>query len=554
MGKEWFILYLQGENIYGYKMWKGYESIFISAPTGTGKTTFVLQTLLPEAKKEGKEVLFLSNRFLLKEQIKKKVVKLQKLEGQNEKWFEQVEEFDGITVMTYQKLQLLWKGGYIGVPDVQRRYKYVIYDEAHYLLTDSSFNPEILYLLEFLRAYKGISVFMSATMQGIPEFIKALKYPEKMVPRSLQRITDNLSIEEFSLWTTYTNGVKFRIWEYTFQQRQSGYQFFYYCDLEEILPIINQDDQEKWLIFLGNKTEIGSFSKKIIRSTEFITTESKLDLKKSQLIDSIRDKEKFDCQVLLSTSVLDNGVNIRDRKLKNLDIETNSETEFLQMLGRKRKEKDESVNVYIPCKGKKYFSALLKLNLNPAFELLQLSQADLMEKMLKEEATYRNVRRFFTSRDGELCKNPLAEQQLKGQIAFCERMIDGLNTDPWFYVKEQLSWVGLENTFALENSLSERKKGNGLEQAKKFFTENVDQDMNKAQQKVFCEKLTQILSEAGIQISKKGRLPGLNLIKKFMETYDFPYEITAKGGKKKGEETIWRIRRKTDGIYCHNKI
>ena len=84
MGKEWFILYLQGENIYGYKMWKGYESIFISAPTGTGKTTFVLQTLLPEAKKEGKEVLFLSNRFLLKEQIKKKVVKLQKLEGQNE--------------------------------------------------------------------------------------------------------------------------------------------------------------------------------------------------------------------------------------------------------------------------------------------------------------------------------------------------------------------------------------------------------------------------------------------------------------------------------------
>lgn len=64
-----------------YKMWKGGDSIFIKAPTGTGKTTFVLNQLLKEAKKDGREVLYLNNRFLLKEQVKSKVMQMQGLTG-----------------------------------------------------------------------------------------------------------------------------------------------------------------------------------------------------------------------------------------------------------------------------------------------------------------------------------------------------------------------------------------------------------------------------------------------------------------------------------------
>ena len=41
-----------------YRNWKSGEWIFISAPTGTGKTTFVLNQLVPEAQNAGKEVLF----------------------------------------------------------------------------------------------------------------------------------------------------------------------------------------------------------------------------------------------------------------------------------------------------------------------------------------------------------------------------------------------------------------------------------------------------------------------------------------------------------------
>ena len=50
-----------------YRNWKSGEWVFISAPTGTGKTTFVLNQLVPEAKNAGKEVLFLSNRTILRD-------------------------------------------------------------------------------------------------------------------------------------------------------------------------------------------------------------------------------------------------------------------------------------------------------------------------------------------------------------------------------------------------------------------------------------------------------------------------------------------------------
>ena len=88
-----------------YKMWKGGDSIFIKAPTGTGKTTFVLNQLLEEAKKDGREVLYLNNRFLLKEQVKSKVIQMQGLTEIEAEIVEKTSEFDGITILSYQELQ-----------------------------------------------------------------------------------------------------------------------------------------------------------------------------------------------------------------------------------------------------------------------------------------------------------------------------------------------------------------------------------------------------------------------------------------------------------------
>lgn len=89
-----------------YKQWKRGEWVFISSPTGTGKTTFVLDQLVPEAKSMGKEVLMLSNRTILRDQVKNIVARKQGVTNDS-KFLKDVEEFDGVTLMSYQKVQAL---------------------------------------------------------------------------------------------------------------------------------------------------------------------------------------------------------------------------------------------------------------------------------------------------------------------------------------------------------------------------------------------------------------------------------------------------------------
>ena len=125
-----------------FKNWKRGDCVFIEAPTGSGKTTFILDMLLPYSKKQGTEILYLCNRFLLKEQIKAELAKRQNLSGDME-WLEGVEEFDGITVLSYQKLQKLCAENASG-KYLSGRYAYIVCDEIHYLIEDSAFNPETL--------------------------------------------------------------------------------------------------------------------------------------------------------------------------------------------------------------------------------------------------------------------------------------------------------------------------------------------------------------------------------------------------------------------------
>ena len=52
-----------------YKEWKKRQMIFLSAHTGAGKTYFILNELMEFAALNGKRILYLSNRSILKEQI-----------------------------------------------------------------------------------------------------------------------------------------------------------------------------------------------------------------------------------------------------------------------------------------------------------------------------------------------------------------------------------------------------------------------------------------------------------------------------------------------------
>ena len=228
--------------------------IFIEAPTGSGKTTFVLQCLVPKALQEKKEVLFLSNRYLLKEQVKANVAKKQMVPTDDLEWLEQIEEFDGITIVSYQKLQLLLEKKrverYLG-----SRYKYVVFDEAHYIVEDALFNPKIICLLNYIKSVFAVKIFLSATITEVKEFLmqkgllgKILWYPEEEVSEYLKRKRiDTIMGRVYGQWK--------RVWEYCFPRSKKNIEVKYFDEYSQIVEVMNQS-KSKWLIFVSNKASV----------------------------------------------------------------------------------------------------------------------------------------------------------------------------------------------------------------------------------------------------------------------------------------------------------
>ena len=70
----------------------------------------------------------------------------------------------------------------------------------------------------------------------------------------------------------------------------------------------------------------------------FITAGYMNEPESAKEVDKIIRSSKQVARVLIATSVLDNGINIKDIDLRNLVIIADTKTEFMQMIGRKRKE------------------------------------------------------------------------------------------------------------------------------------------------------------------------------------------------------------------------
>ena len=81
---------------------------------------------------------------------------------------------------------------------------------------------------------------------------------------------------------------------------------------------------------------------------EICGTEDEVRKQAQQEVSNIVRTGLFQCDILITTAVLDNGVNIKDEKVKNIVLMTDDEDEFLQMMGRKRFiNQDEILNLFI---------------------------------------------------------------------------------------------------------------------------------------------------------------------------------------------------------------
>ena len=98
--KEAKIIFLTDNIDDMYKAWRVPDEVYIQTPTGSGKTTFILETLSAFAISEGWEILLLVNRKILKNQIKHELAEQHGMEGLRDEEIEKIKDFAGITVMS----------------------------------------------------------------------------------------------------------------------------------------------------------------------------------------------------------------------------------------------------------------------------------------------------------------------------------------------------------------------------------------------------------------------------------------------------------------------
>jgi len=411
-----------------YKSWAGGEHIIISAPTGSGKTSFILNELLPFAASRKKRICYFTNRTALKEQ-------LQKILKDN---YESYASY--IDVINYQKLYSMinavmhqsnaYNAEFASYTEGILFSNYYVFDEAHYLVADAYFNYDLGEFINLLHTmlYEinpfSTKIITSASTEYLKLSTYLLTVPKTNHSKMLDSYYSQLPVtmsqksyitrilrmkflspthpfydmynnngREYPLIYTsiYGNGIQMRslfthsetaddpnrcdsfqkYFDKYIQQPidnvisncrnyildagdHGGITPVYFNNYDEIsIAVKTTPLDEKWLIFVSAKDEAWDLLQKLNNQpfdTVVITADNKKRSKSmaKEQFQSITTHEFFTSRVMIATSVLDNGINLKDDAIKHVVIPGCLKYEFQQMLGRKRrKSTDEHFTVYI---------------------------------------------------------------------------------------------------------------------------------------------------------------------------------------------------------------
>ena len=306
-----------------YKKWNKGDIIKIKTQTGSGKSYFIKNTLIPYIDEINNlkifnefKVLILTNRIALSRQTKNDLLKKYNMQiPSNLKNLDDIKQIKNITLMNYQSLNeyIMNESNFNA-----NYYDYIICDEIQYIFEDSFTGNTELALNELI--YKSnkesIKIFMSATMEQLDNMI---------------------------------NKSNCRMWEYDTNRDYSYLIPHTYSKQEQLIKQINDDkSKDKWLIFVASIQKGKDLLKELQKNNidAVMIYKGRRDKKSREEFNNIITKEKFNSKVLITTKLLDNGVNIMDDEVKNIVVNSWSRENLIQSIGRVRfKSLKEAYNI-----------------------------------------------------------------------------------------------------------------------------------------------------------------------------------------------------------------
>lgn len=288
--------------------WKTNDVVTIKAGTGVGKSYFVKNRLYTKAKSNNKKILMLIHRKDCVTQFKQEIKRDLKCAT--------------IDIWTYQKVEYSYiKGNHIDFS----QYAYIVCDEFHYFMSDALFNNTTDISLDvILEQTHSIKVFMSATGDYMKDYLTRVK---------------NLNTIDYELPIDFDF-----IGELTFYLDDRTVERF----LDEILK-----GDEKAIVFMSDLERLYGLYLKYKSDSIFNCSSNNPKYAKyvdDDKINNLLTNEGFNERILFTTTAMDAGVNITDKKVKHIIMEVEDEGVMIQCLGRRRVDranKEDQLFVYI---------------------------------------------------------------------------------------------------------------------------------------------------------------------------------------------------------------
>jgi hypothetical protein len=563
--------------------WEPKHAVIISAQTGQGKNYFIENKLIPYVRefnhknKTKHKVLIISNRIALKRQIENRI------KGNDD----QIDKED--TIYHYGEYAdiMMYQGILNNVNHLEKKqeksnssYLYVICDEAHFFTSDAMFNPDTAKILfAIVGIFKNaIRVYMTATPDDCLGYICGCESKKAIL--------------------------------YNFKRDYSYLRVMCYSEIDELFGRIVKsvnENKEKWLIFIDDKEKCKKVKEELEKYWKEMEEKSKEGEK--SIIMEIEDKNETSIKenifavdanskndeayreiilneklnrhtyVLISTSVLDNGVNLNG--IHNIVISDISKVKSLQMAGRARVEgvSDEKT-LYIKRFDEKYVKSRIddfeeqrdayhKYDLAygitdgvTGISLVKKETRSKYEFLMKyyngKSKDWENAKHWFGREEenpNKLYPNTIARLLLeklvpeyKSILEEMRRTDEGQEYTGQRYLECQMSWF--EKTYDEENDITvtgdkkAKEKFTGFLESyvgKKILKEN---DNGEDEQDKFRKESTRLCYEAfGGQDKNKNREYGIGKINKILKDYNVPYEVKSGRSTTGDKKTFWEVVR-----------
>ena len=523
----------------------------LKAPTGSGKTTFFIEELVPEARRREQAVLLIVNRSVLTEQLTNIYLKeLGIPPGAIEFSQAGIYPLGDLVVCSYQYMaQRLQDKDTPNIkigPFEAKEYAFVVCDECHYFIADSVFTTDSAPLVNLPKVFaQSVRIYASATIS-----------PVRNVILKMEQVVD--LAENFPHWEIWP-GFRYARNNMISQIHSNHNGLLQYAAFFEVTgaepnysylhPRILADGQALWddvieqheahrlhkaVVFVDSKKQGTDCKNKLNQhgiSAAFIFSEASsgsysMDELDKKVLEEIKAKSRFESvSVLIATSVLDNGTNLIDKDITHLYISGTEYMAAVQQAGRVRMyEEGQTLELVIPRRAKSYFSSRISQ---------WNRQENLLDKWLDADAKTREdmfwngelefLRTKFSYNESSHPKNSIFMfASLNYYRSDARDTLRRLEGSPDGYVKKALCWFGFNLSDAVDESLC--CQSDAIEQLQTFLEETASKPLNKESWANFRQQLRLLHEAAGGEVlcsGKKDRTPGTQVIEELLPLYGY---------------------------------